>query len=209
MKTTVHAHDFPQHPSVLEANARLIKLIYCIGLLGVVMPFLLPESPVLADSFLIQQLSQLIPSAEKLASAALFPNVAHVYIVVMLTLSFLLGIGHFLLLNCRLDYLKFSIAKNAPHGRWNLWCKALLGFFICAALLAFVYIFPGQPTGNPHGSRGQLVVSLMVMTKAGLATFGAIASIGATTAWFAWCLVTYNFFRIPFLGSSKSNKEQS
>ena len=77
--------------------------------------------------------------------------------------------------------------------------KAFLGFFLCAAVLAFLYIFPGQPTGDPHGSRGQLIVSLMLMTKPGLAIFGAIASTGGMAMWWVWCAIIYNIFHIPFL----------
>lgn len=197
------AIDIGRYPTVERANARLMKIMFCLGGLGVVLPFLLPESAWLVDSFPIQWLSGWIPSAHKLASVAQAPNVVHAYIVIMLTLAFIFGMGHFLFLESHREYLLASITKNAPRGRLNLWFKALLGIFVFAALLAFFYVFPGQPTGDPQGSRGQLIVSLMVMTKTGLAIFGSIASAAVTIAWFVWCFVIYTFFCISFVDSLK------
>lgn len=193
-----------QYSSVTSSNSRINKSACWLIGGGLILPFLLPESDWLTNSFAIQKLSALIPSAQKLSNIAIFPNVVFTYIVIMLTMSFVFGIGHFFFLESHHDYLQASIDGNQPRGRLNLWFKALLGFFVFSALLMFCYFFPGQPTGESRGSRGQLLVSLMILTKPGLAIFGAIASLGASAAWFCWCLAIYNFFCIPFFKSSKT-----
>lgn len=200
MTTTI---DTTQYSSVSRSNSRITKSFYPLASLGLVLPFVLPESAWLADSYVFQKLNVLIPVAHKLAGAARFPNVVFGYIIIMLTVSFLVGVGNFLFLESRRDYLRLSLVRNAPHGRWNLWLKALGGCFFFSALLALCYIFPSQPTGDSHGSRGQFIVSFMLATKPGLAIFGAIATVGLASGWLALCLVVYNFFNIPFLGSDK------
>lgn len=201
--TKTNKRDFSQYPLVVKSHASANKIFFGLVSLGVVLPFVLPESAWLIDSFVFQQLSTLIPSARKLASAALFPNVVHAYVLIMLTLSFLAGIGHFVLLTPRREQLQAGIVMSFPRGRWYLWFQALLGIPVFTALLAFFYIFPGQPTSDPHGSRGQLIVSLMLMTKPGLAIFGGITAAGCFAGW--WILVSafYTLFFLPFLTSSK------
>lgn len=200
--TELDAQDIRRYPLVLKSQARMTKNLLKLGALGLMLPFFLPESAWLADSLVLQKLGILIPAAHKLAAIAQLPNVVYAYITIMLTVAFFYGIGEFIFLESRRESLQYSIAKNAPRGRWNLWLKAFFGILFSAGLIALLYIFPGQHTGDPHGSRGQLIVSLMVMTKPGLAIFGAIASAGLGVAWFAWCLVVYNFFAIPFFRST-------
>jgi hypothetical protein len=189
------------YDAVEKTNARWIKFCCVLVVPGLILPFVLPESPWLADSFLLQQLGSLIPSAHKLASVAQFPAVVYAYIVIMLTIAFVLGLANLLLVDSYSAHTRAEIVLSPKRTRKILWLKALFGIFFFTAFLALFYIFPGQPDGNPQGSKGQLMVSLMVMTKPGLAVFGSAATMGAAIAWFVWPIVIFNTFYIPFMGS--------
>ncbi|MCV2368588.1 hypothetical protein [Roseateles oligotrophus] len=191
------AEPATNYPSVVRSNSRLTNGIIWLCGFGLVLPFLLPESDWLAKSFIFQQLGVLIPSAHKLSIIASSPNVVFVYLVAMLAFAFLCGTASFLSIESQLEYLQFAVLGE-PRGKWVLWLKGFLGIFVFAALLAFFYIFPDQPTNKAHGSRGQLMVSFMVSTKPGLAIVGASAAAGAATIWFVWCQAIFNFFSIPF-----------
>jgi len=87
--------------------------------------------------------------------------------------------------------------------------RDMLRMGFCRPSLALCYIFPSQPAVDSHGSRGQLIVSFMLVAKSGLAIFGAIATVGLSSGWLALCLVIYNLFNIPFLHSEKNSEKYS
>ncbi len=192
--------NFERFPSVKEANSRLTKMMFGLMGFGAVLPFFLPESSRLIDTSVMRWLSGFIPSAHKMAGAALTPNVVHAYLVITLSVSFCFGVGFFFSVKRR-DFLQASIVINAPKGLFSLWCKTFLFcvlFF--AAVLYFFYVLPGTPpSSNSSGSRGQLIMSLILMTKPGLAIFGGFISGGIACLWFVWLIAIHNLFHIPFL----------
>jgi len=199
MKEAISSGDRDPFPTVKKANAILGKIVFGLMGFGLILPLFLPESSWLADSNVIRLLSAVIPSASKLAAVAQFPHVVHAYVVIMLTLAFLLGVLSFLFvfLKIRHEFLQADIARDASRGIWIVWLRRVGGIFFCAALVAFFYILPGEASADSRGSRGQLILSLIVMTKSGLAVFGGFISGGLIAIWFAWFHAVYSFFQIP------------
>jgi hypothetical protein len=70
-------------PVVKESDKKLMKLTYWFGGLGVVLPFILPESDVLVNTSIFQWLEQFVPSAKKASTVAAHPNVVWVYFTLM------------------------------------------------------------------------------------------------------------------------------
>lgn len=193
------SRNLDQFPTVKKANSKLTRMMFGLMGFGAVLPFLLPESSWLVDTSVMHWLSGFIPSASKMAGAALVPNLVHAYIVITLSVSFCFGVGFFCTVELG-EFVQAALAKNASKGLFYMWCVTFCGVAVFALLLYFFYVFPGTPpSGDPRGSRGQLIVSLMMMTKPGLAIFGGFICGGIAGIWFMCLLAIYQFFHIPFL----------
>jgi hypothetical protein len=200
MTKPIYPVDLDNFPVMKKSNARLHKAFFCLMVFGVILPFLLPESSWLIDSSVMRWLSSLVPSAGKLARVAQAPNVVHAYVLIALSLSVIFGIFLFLSAPSLHGLILASIAIGAPKSLLTLWLKAIGGIVFWAALLYLLYVLPGKaPNTDSGGSRGQLILSLMVMTKPGLAVFGGFVSGGLMHVWFFWFFAIYSFFKIPFL----------
>jgi hypothetical protein len=140
-------------PAVQESTRRLMKLAVWFGGLGLLLPFVLPESGVLSNSALLQLLERLVPSAAKAASVAQYPNVVRVYFSLMLTLAPVLAlyfsIWHEPWRTRTLPMEKFdALRKIACLGA----CIFMVGLLLCLALL--IYFLPGTVSADSRGSRG-------------------------------------------------------
>lgn len=200
-------HNISNYPSIQKHNALMAKCILIISALGIMLPFVLPHSPWLADAHLFQQLGFLIPAAGKLAEPALHKNLVFVYVNTMLVLAFLLSIWTAIQINSWRELSIAEIEINQRKSKFMLWLKALLGMLFLLGGLALFYIFPGRVDGSPAGSRGDLIVSLMVMTKSGLAIFGTIASAAIYCMWCFFYVSCNNFLLIPFIKTSCNSKD--
>jgi hypothetical protein len=191
-------------PAVQKSTRRLMKLAVWFGGLGLVLPFVLPESAVLSNSALFQFLERLVPSATKAASVAQYPNVVRVYFSLMLTLAPVLAL-YFLIWHepwrtRMLPMEKFgSLRKVACLGA----CILMVGILLCLGLL--IYFLPGTVSSDSRGSRGQLIFSLIVMTKPGLAIFGGFISVCALFIWQVSFQALGLTLLLPFLPKSRSN----
>ncbi len=202
-------HDVSKYPSIQKHNARVAFCILIIIIPGFVLPFILPNSSWLEETYIFKTLGSLIPAANKLAAPAIHKNVVFVYVNFMLSLAFLLSAWTAFKVD---SWREFSIGEvnfNRKKHKVLLWLKAVFGVVFFMGLLAFFYIFPGKVDGGPGNTRGTLIVSLMVMTKPGLAIFGAIASVGVYVTWVVLYCAFSNIFFIPFANRSNNSKEQS
>ena len=193
-------------PAVQKSTRRLMKLAVWFGGLGLVLPFVLPESAVLSDSALFQFLERLVPSATKAASVAQYPNVVRVYFSLMLTLAPVLAL-YFLIWHepwrtRMLPMEKFdALRKVACLGA----CILMVGILLCLGLL--IYFLPGTVSADSRGSRGQLLFSLIVMTKTGLAIFGSFLSVVVFFIWWFSLLLPGITSLLPFLPKPRSNSQ--
>lgn len=211
MKKMISQSDRDKFPILKMNDARQQKVCFGLMALGAILPFLLPESGWLVNTSVMQWLSKLIPSASKLAAVAQAPNVVQAYIVITLTLSLVFAVSVFFRTKPLSEYLIADVTLSAPRGLFALWVKAVGGIIFWTLLLYVFYIFPGtEPSVDPRGSRGQLIVSLMVMTKPGLGIFGGFICGALTNLWFFWFYAIYSLFKIPFLAfQSNINKQSS
>jgi hypothetical protein len=191
-------------PAVQESTRRLMKLAVWFGGLGLLLPFVLPESGVLSNSALLQLLERLVPSAAKAASVAQYPNVVRVYFSLMLTLAPVLAlyfsIWHEPWRTRTLPMEKFdALRKIACLGA----CIFMVGLLLCLALL--IYFLPGTVSADSRGSRGQLMFSLIVMTKPGLAIFGGFISVCMLFIWQVSSQALCLALLLPFLPKPRSD----
>jgi hypothetical protein len=169
--------------AIQESNRRLTHALIRIGGIGVLLPFLLPESRVLADTMPFRLLEQLVPSATKAAAVATYPNVVLVYFSLMFTLAPLV-----------------AVVTLLRHERWRERCRpevqgahsvlrkagrSLLATVVLVSLNLFIYLLPATASTSIGTSRGQLLFSFALTTKLGLALVGGLLSAGVFAIWWA------------------------
>jgi hypothetical protein len=200
MRKMISQSERDKFPILKLTNARLYKATFGLMAFAAILPFLLPESGWLVDTSVMQWLGKFIPSAGKLAAVAQASNVVQAYIVITLMLSLVFGVSVFFRIKPLSEYLIADVTLSAPRGLFALWIKAVGGIIFWTLLIYLFYIFPGEePSVDPRGSRGQLIVSLMVMTKPGLGIFGGFICGALTNLWFFWFYAIYSFFKLPLL----------
>jgi hypothetical protein len=174
-----------------------MKLAVWFGGLGLVLPFVLPESAVLSNSAPFQFLERLVPSATKAASVAQYPNVVRVYFSLMLTLAPVLAM-YFVIWH---EPWRTHISKMATYSAFRRIQGMGGGIFLIAVLTCLnllFYFLPGTVSADSRGSRGQLLFSVIVMTKSGLAVFGSFLSLGVFVIWWLLLLLVVFVLLIPF-----------
>ena len=169
--------------AIQESNRRLTHALISIGGLGVLLPFVLPESGVLAETLPFLLLEQLVPSATKAGAAATYPNVVRVYFSLMFTLAPLV-----------------AVVSLLRHERWRERCRltmqgvqsvllkvgrSLLAAAVLVSLNLFIYLLPAAVSTSIGTSRGQLLFSFALTTKLGLALVGGFLSAGVFAIWWA------------------------
>lgn len=169
--------------AIQESNRRLTHALIRIGGLGLLLPFLLPESGVLADTAPFRLLEQLVPSATKAAAVATYPNVVRVYFSLMFTLVPLVAVFDLL----RQEKWRERCRLTA-HGAYSVLQKtgrSLLATTVLVSLNLFIYLLPAAVSTSIGTSRGQLFFSFALTTKPGLALVGALLSAGVFAIWWA------------------------
>jgi len=185
-------------PAVQKSTRRLMKLAVWFGGLGLVLPFVLPESAVLSNSALFQFLERLVPSATKAASVAQHPNVVRVYFSLMLTLAPVLAM-YFVIWHEPWPTRILAVEKFDALRRIKGIGGGIFAIGILTGMALLVYFLPGAVSAGSRGSHGQLIFSLIVMTKTGLAVFGSFLSVGMFLIWwFSLLLLGITAF-LPFL----------
>lgn len=139
------------------------------------LPYLLPESDVLARTALIQWLAGYIPSAAKLASISAYPNVVLVHVVLMLAVAPIIAIA------CAPPFTYRLLSASTPYSlsRRLLVLPVIVGgvMLFCGAI-AFFYLLPGGATGVPYVSRAGLGLAAITCCKLGLALVGSAVGYG-------------------------------
>lgn len=204
-------NDFPV---VKRCNRKLLTGFLALTTFGLMLPLLmlplfLPGLPWLTNSYPWRFLNAVVPSAKKLSLSIQSPNTADVYWIFILLASLLLGIYQFLSLKTPEEFLRADMILSSPKSRFRMWLKAVGGSFIFALLIIFFHILPGELGLDPGGSRGQLVVSLMLMSNVALAIFGGLISGSLSVVWFFFLYAVYSVIRIPFLVVNQPQEENA
>lgn len=169
--------------AIQESNRRLIHALIWIGGLGVLLPFVLPESGVFADTVPLRLLEQLVPSATKVAAVATYPNVVRAYFSLMFTLAPLVAVVS--LLRRERWGERSRLTVQWAHSVLPKVGRSLLATAVLVSLNLFIYLLPAAASTSMSPSRGQLLLSLALTTKPGLAFVGGLLSAGVFAIWWA------------------------
>jgi len=191
-------------PAVQKSTRRLMKLAVWFGALGLVLPFVLPESDVLSGTALFQFLAQWVPSASKAASVALYPNVVLVYFSLMLTLAPVLAL-YFLIWHEPWRTRMLAMEKFDALRKAKCLGACVLAIGVLTGMSLLIYFLPGTLSADSRGSRGQLAFSLIVTTKLGLAIFGSFLSLGVFVNWWLSLQALGLTLFLPFLPKARSD----
>jgi hypothetical protein len=169
-----------------------------------VLPFVLPESAVLSNTTLFQFLERLVPSATKAASVAQYPNVVRVYFSLMLTLAPVLAM-YFVIRHEPWPTRILAVENFDALRKIKCFGFCIFAVGVFASLILLVYFLPGTVSSDSQGSHGQLIFSLIVITKTGLAIFGSFLSLGIFAIWWFSLLLLGITSLLPFLPKPRSD----
>ncbi|MCK6431571.1 MAG: hypothetical protein L6Q68_00865 [Aquabacterium sp.] len=194
MKQLLAQHSQPDAQAAAKPTLNLPPLRHTapVLLFFALLPYLLPESDVLARTALIQWLAGYIPSAAKLASVSAYPNVVFVHVVLMLAAVPILAIACAPAFTYRV-LCQVSI-PNSMSRRLLVMPVIVGGVLLLCGVIALVYFLPGGATGVPFVSRAGLGLAAITCCKLGLALVGSAVGYGVFVVEYTFAIGVLRIF---------------
>ncbi len=152
-----------------------------MGVIGAVLPYLLPESLDLCSSGVFRVVAEALPVITKFTRISSHPGVACTYLVVILLVApVVAAVG----LRSEPWNVRLKVARVKVPALWSRVARYLLASCLSLALLGFFYVFPGWPESVVGESRGQLAVYVFSNSRSGLAAIGSFVSAAVFSCWY-------------------------